>query len=197
MKCLGSEGEGEGAGRAAGAKILAQEHLGKQNLLRFRGAARFARSCASIGWCCTRSRSSPGGWRTARASSAPSRRGWAKAARMVFAMSPNSASCERVFALLKQVHVRRGADECAGGLRVCRPHAALQQARGGLSCYSCTAVMRERERERELARNERVCEGACMRRRTSLRVPREVARCAVGARSKFCVLCVNHVRELP
>ena len=28
---------------------------------------------------------------------------WAKAARMVFAMSPNSASCERVFALLKSM----------------------------------------------------------------------------------------------
>ena len=38
MKCLSSEGEGAGrAGCAAGEKILAQERLGKQNLLRFRG----------------------------------------------------------------------------------------------------------------------------------------------------------------
>ena len=28
---------------------------------------------------------------------------WAHAARIVFAMSPNSASCERVFSLLKQM----------------------------------------------------------------------------------------------
>ena len=28
---------------------------------------------------------------------------WAVAARMVFSMSPNSASCERVFSLLKQM----------------------------------------------------------------------------------------------
>jgi hypothetical protein len=126
-------------------------------------------------------------------------------------MSPNSASCERVFALLKSMFGEEQMSVLADYVSAALMLRFNKQARGGLSCYSCTAV-NERERKRACARNERVwegereslremrecvCEGACIRRRTSLRVPREVARCAVGARSKFCVSCVNHVCDLP
>ena len=47
----------------------------------------------------TRTPSSPGGETTAN-KTFPA---WALAARIVFAISPNSASCERVFALLKNL----------------------------------------------------------------------------------------------
>ena len=41
-----------------------------------------------------------GWWRAANCSAFPA---WALAARIVFAISPNSASCERVFALLRNL----------------------------------------------------------------------------------------------
>ena len=59
---------------------------------------------------------------------------WALAARIVFAISPNSASCERVFALLKNLF---GETQMRSPrrLRASGAHAELQRARCGLRTY--------------------------------------------------------------
>ena len=57
---------------------------------------------------------------------------WALAARIVFAISPNSASCERVFALLKNLFLRRGAELVCRGLRAGIADAELQRPFRGL-----------------------------------------------------------------
>ena len=51
---------------------------------------------------------------------------WALAARIVFAISPNSASCERVFSLLKNLFGdAQMSSPFAGGLRPGGPNAQL------------------------------------------------------------------------
>ena len=95
-----------GAGHAGGASRVAKplHALGmlsdlKQQLPLYLAAATAARAFdktsvndyteAILGW-----------WRAANCSAFPA---WALAARIVFAISPNSASCERVFALLRNL----------------------------------------------------------------------------------------------
>ena len=44
---------------------------------------------------------------------------WSKAARIIFALTPNSASCERAFSLLKNMFSdehRRSVASCLGGM---------------------------------------------------------------------------------
>ena len=52
--------------------------------------------------------------------------------RIVFSSSPNSASCERVFALLRNP-LRRAADELAGRLRAGGADAQLQPTQRGVN----------------------------------------------------------------
>ena len=53
---------------------------------------------------------------------------WALAARIVFALSPNSASCERVFALLKRMYSEEQLSSLADAIHLHFPHACIQRA---------------------------------------------------------------------
>ena len=55
---------------------------------------------------------------------------WALAARIVFAISPNSASCERVFSLLKLMFGEDQITTLADAIRACGTHAPLQRPHG-------------------------------------------------------------------
>ena len=85
----------------------------------------FVKRRASIGW-----------WR-ANGGSFPA---WALAARIVFALSPNSASCERVFSLVKQMFGEQQMTALADYLRAAlsRAHAQVQPAAGWLMVHACT-----------------------------------------------------------